>query len=221
MPSCAPLRTSMTRLKRRFTLQAFSLVELLAVMAIIVIMISLAVPAFTHIAQGSTLERAGNLVVGQLDLARQTALASSRKVEVRFYKHITPGAPGTEAWRAIQLFDVANSGVKKPMGNAIAFPDPVVIGEQPTLSTLMNLPADYELAAADRTANPLPSIGTSYTGIAFRFSPSGSVDLPDVTANYYMTLFSENTPATASAPPANYFTIQLDPVNGRARNYRP
>ena len=79
-----------------FASRAFSLVELLVVMAVIAIVAGFAVPAVTTMLKGSQLTQGSQMVVDQIALARQTALSRNRSVEVRFYKFADPEIPGED-----------------------------------------------------------------------------------------------------------------------------
>ena len=86
------MKTKAHSLKSR----AFSLVELLVVIAVIAIVAGYAVPAVTTMLKGSQLTQGSQMVVDQIALARQTALSRNRSVEVRFYKYADPETPGEE-----------------------------------------------------------------------------------------------------------------------------
>lgn len=65
-----------------FRKTAFSLTELLVVMALIGILVTLAVPAFVSIAQGSGMKKGINEIADALELARTEAMAKSTWVLV-------------------------------------------------------------------------------------------------------------------------------------------
>lgn len=62
---------------------AFTLIELMVVMLIIVILYSISVPAFRNIGRGSALRNSARTVYNSLSLARQWAI--THKEEVKFY----------------------------------------------------------------------------------------------------------------------------------------
>lgn len=65
-------------------LRAFSLVELLAVMCVMSILMSLAVPAISSLAKGSQMNQALTEVSGLMEMARQQAIAQNTYVWVAF-----------------------------------------------------------------------------------------------------------------------------------------
>lgn len=203
---------------------AFSLIELLIVMAVIVILMAFAVPAFNTISRGTDISRAESVISGTLAQARQTAMARNRKVEVRFYSYKNANSvQDASQYRAMQLFDVLDDGTFKARGKVMTLPERVMISSSTPLSSLMEIENDsnHQVAAAD-----LPTrLGSGTAGFAFRMLPNGSTDLPDPSKQrgYFLTLFNENdlAQASGSTPPPNYATIQIDPFNGRTRLYRP
>ena len=78
---------------------------------------------------------------------------------------------------------------------------------------------------------PLPrNIGMNYDYVYFRFMPDGSTNLPlkssDGNGSWCVTLQNINDPVTADAPmngskPFNFFTLQIDPVSGAMKPFRP
>ncbi len=77
--------------------RGFTLIEVLVVISIIVLLMSLAVPALVSVMQGNRLSTAGQNMVSRLSQAQQLASAQNLPVEVRFYQfqdntQITNGA---------------------------------------------------------------------------------------------------------------------------------
>ena len=70
---------------------------------------------------------------------------------------------------------------------------------------------------------PLPAVTPSnqYRFVAFRFLANGSTNLsPSV--QWYMTLRVLKDPiVNGGQMPANFFTLQIDPVSGSMKNFRP
>lgn len=202
LPSSACLRKSRA---------GFSLTELLVVMAIMGFFVVVAMPSFHNIFAGSNLNRAGQLVSDQMALARQEAVTRNREVRVYFYK-IRSGT--TENWRAMQIWRVetTDTGTTTTAVSKLTFiPDGVIISPTTELSPLLG--ADTTLTG---TVN-LPVYGnSSYVG--YRYRPDGSTDTSVTVANDYLTL--QNATATGN-PPANYYTIQINPLVGKVTVYRP
>ena len=88
-------------------LAAFTLMELLVVVAIISVLAIVSLPNIISTGRSMQLTQAGQLVETQLQVARQRALANNRSVEVRFY---SLGTSGTAPFTAIQPFFISTSG---------------------------------------------------------------------------------------------------------------
>lgn len=215
---------------------AFSLIELLVVCSIIAIIIGFTIPAATTLIKGSQLTQGSQLLSDQIALARQLALSKNRSVEVRFYKFGDIESPGEEKdkpetgkYRAFQCFEVLESGAMVPLNKIQRLPITVILNESPKLSTLIGRTdasgKAVEPRTPDATAPELPrEVKKEYLYVAFRFLPDGSTDLSP-TGNWFVTLHSINDPQAnnpeADKPPANFFTLQIDPVSGSTKSYRP
>ena len=199
--------------------RGFTLLELLVVMAIILILAAAVVPSLINLFRSSRLTNASLTLMDSLNFARQTALTNNCPVELRIYKTGEESNAADLQYRAFRLFTIDDVKGIQPLANLKRFPNPVIISSGTQFSSLMTLisgtsglPTDY----------PMPD-KTAY--IAFQFRPSGGTSLLPIEgsgSNWFLTLLMENTPVSgASGLPANYFTIQIDPVTGRARSFRP
>jgi len=188
---------------------AFSLIELLAVMAVVAIIIAISLPAFTSLTSGSNLNRAGQMVGDQIALARQEAVARNRDVQVTFY-NLTNGT--TKGWRGMRILRVdqtQNGTVTNVATRLVQIPDGIVISADPATSPLLS-------AGTTGTTN-LPGYGTvEYS--SFRFRANGSMESGFGATNNSLTL--QNASAQGN-PPSNYYTIQVNPLTGKVSVYRP
>lgn len=215
--------------------RAFSLIELIAVIAIIILIAGFTVPAATTILRGSALSQASNAIVGQMSLARQQALTRNRPVEVRFYRFADPETPGedvdnpsTGKFRGLQLFEVLDNGVSVPLDKPQMLPNSVIFayaeGGSVGLSSLIDKSSSREPrpASEDTAAPRLPrGVEKKYEFVSFRFLQDGSTDLTP-TETWYVTLIGLTDRLKApDQPPPNFFTVQVDPVSGSARTFRP
>jgi uncharacterized protein (TIGR02596 family) len=195
------------------TLRGFSLVELLVVVALLAMLMTMLVPAVGSMNTARLLTAAGSSLEGGLTLARENALVRRAPVEVRLYSYAVPGS--TAAYRAMQAFIMNDQGeYSTPVGKMIPLPTGIIISSNAAYSTLM---ADASGSATFTNADPIPRIGT-YTARAFRFLPNGQTTLSNSTPFPFLTLHSERLSNPASG---NFYTIQIDPLNGKLRNYRP
>lgn len=216
--------------------RAFSLIELIVVIAIIVLIASFTVPAATTILKGSQLTQASSTLVGQISLARQQALTKNRAVEVRIYRFADPESPGEELanpssgkFRAIQLFEVLESGAAVPLDKMQMLPTNVVFAYTDDSAVGLSSIIDEAKAGTpkkpgtdDKAAPRLPrGIDYSYEYVSFRFLQDGSTNLTP-TDTWYLTLIGLTDRLEAvDKPPANFFTVQVDPVSGSTRTFRP
>lgn len=217
----------------------FSLIELLVVMAIIIMLMALVVPASTSMMAASRLTTAASSVSGLLSYARQNAIASNHTMEVRFYRYGDPEVPGEKAndpttgrFRAVQLFEYQENGVARAVTKAEPLPGGIIFDagtEDPktTLSSLFGKQHEKQFTPAGGSGAPqldpkvnLPrGVGTNYDCMAFQFSPSGITNLGF--GNWFVTLHKANDGDNLGQPPPNYATLQVEPVSGAVKTYRP
>ena len=208
---------------------AFTLVELIAVMAIIVILIGIVAPPVVSSLGGSQLTQATQQVMGQFASARQTALSKNRPVEVRLYKYIDAGS-ATAQYRAYQALVFNEDGTYSPSDRVQKLPPSIIINNTSSLTSFIGAGnqtggTSSLTETTPATGNTLPNLPASYTYIAFQFRPDGSTSLigytsadPNNPKLWYLTLCDQKSTAV---PPTNYSTVEIDPANGDVRLYRP
>ena len=215
----------------------FSLIELLVVILIIAIIAVFVTPAASTILKGSQLSQAEQILTDQIKLARQQALTKNHNVEVRFIRYGDPEMPGEQAnmpstgfYRAIQVFDVLDNGAVVPLDKPVLLPQAIIVSPG-TLSTLVSH-ADMQPSkqakkqkSSDGTGGDpgLPrGIDWNYDFVSFRFLPDGSTSLNSTNGVVWcVTLHNFNDRPSGNVPPPNFVTLQLDPVAGSVRLYRP
>jgi len=226
--------------------RAFSLIELVVVISIIAVIAAFTVPAVTSVLKGSSLTQASQLIVDQFSLARQSALSRNRSMEVRLYRYADPETPGEdktqkETWkfRAMQTFEVFEAGTMAPIDKVQTFPNTIIMSYDSSsatlsdgaksLSTIIDLQTKID-PATDNSATELPrDVKKDYEYVSFRFLPDGSTNLAPAglpsKGNWFVTLHNINEKPTNSAggpvPPANFFTVQVDPASGATKTFRP
>ena len=255
MPSMnTPLSLSMQRLGRRDPRKSgFSLVELLAVIAIIIAIAAFAIPAASTLLRSSQLSQGSQLLVDQISLARQQAITRNKVIEIRFYRYADPEIGGESAedlkswkFRGFQVMEISESGIALPVSQMLRLPEQVVMADFGNLSTILSDPTQKtarknvkEDTAAQKTAPLLPrKIDYNYEYAWFRFYPDGSTNLSptggtgssqSAGGRWFITVynarqrFTESPGAdTATVPKAfDFFTVQIDPVSGALRTYKP
>jgi uncharacterized protein (TIGR02596 family) len=202
--------------------KAFSLIELLVVVAIIGLMSALVVPALSGILGGTRLNTAAETVAGSLTSARQIAATKSREVEVRLITMKDPVFPGSsDKIRGIQILEIRESSTNA-IGKPRIFPNGIIIGSSVAMSSLADLTNN---TPGDGDAS-ISGVGKTYTYRQFRIRPDGSFNmkslLPSAT-NFFVTLYDEKfeSQVSGSTPPANFATIQFEPTTGNSILYRP
>jgi uncharacterized protein (TIGR02596 family) len=204
----------------------FTLVELLVVMAILGLTVALISPSVKGLMQGSQLTQAGSKVTGFLGLARQTAISQNRCVEVRFYNCGDPlsGSGSGDAWRirAMQSFAVQDSGAVAALGKVQHLPDMAIVDGGSALSSIFD--SNKRVYNASPTLS-IPRFNKSYGYYALQFRPDGSTDLsPTISGSsqlWFVTLHSIRDGDKLTTPPHNFWTIQIDSINGTVTSYRP
>jgi len=201
---------------------AFSLVELLVVITILVILTALGIPAVSSIRGSNRLTITEQIIVAQLNLARQTALTENVPVQVRFYSY--PGEGGTpKAIRAVQIFKLKADGSYKAVTPIQRFPQSIValdsLGAASAATDpstiLVNARASSSVAGDSDLSDA--QAGT-YDLASFDFRPDGSTTF-DSAGFWHVTIAA--SPLPASGLPKNFATIQIDPLNGTTRTFRP
>ena len=190
---------------------AFSLIELLVVVAIIGLLMTAAVPALNSVLENGRLTQAATLVVNQFTLARQKATAENKNITLRFIRKDT-----TSSYDRIQLVTLDSANNATPVSRLTTLPMQTAIASDTGLTSLMSLTE----STANSTQDPsLPELGTSYLYKQCTFRPRGSLDL-NIQSNWFATVVLQRNASNPTAP-ANFATIQIDPVNGGLQVYRP
>lgn len=222
---------------------AFSLIEMLVVVSIIVILMAFSTPALMRTLQSSRLSAVGDGLMGAISEAQQTAYAQNVPVEIRFFNFPEPGFPSSpKLFRAYQVFKIvlategtgAAATVKEsvvPVNNLVQLSDGCVIARDNGLSKMLNgtlLPDTKENATNGYSGVE----GATY--IALRFMTDGSCRSVSAAENgfaqlaygtlpesYFTITYDISQEITADNLPKNFYTIQVDPFTGKALRYRP
>ncbi|MES2466949.1 MAG: Verru_Chthon cassette protein D [Verrucomicrobiota bacterium] len=219
--------------------RAFTLVEILVVLAIISMIMFFTVPNMGEIIQGSKLTQAGDQLKFDLGLAQQTAVKDNVTVEVRFYQYKQPDeAEGSESkiYSAYHMFslipdsdrpsDPTAERILAPIGKIKKLPVGVVIPDSEVWSTLVN-----KATIANGTEEVFGLVPTEKRTVAtyrsFQINPDGSTNLDSSGADqWYVTLVDSNEIVRSGGSidniaPNNYICLQVDAFNGGTRWFQP
>ncbi len=196
-------------MKKPFLPTAFSLIELLAVMAIIALLVGASGLAIQGIGASRRIALAGSAVIDQLNLAQQTA--RSRNTPTRWQILEVPdnrtGDPAAFRFIRLQAFD--------PKARSWATLDrqlfPIAIcadtNTSPKASTLLDLTGNV----TDLTFGGQANQTARAAGIIFH--PDGRTSL-DPNAIHSLTVRDLRKSD-------DFITVQIDPLSGRTRSFRP
>jgi uncharacterized protein (TIGR02596 family) len=206
---------------------AFTLIELLVVIGIILILIALLVSPAGHILDGLSVTSAGQAIQSQLALDRQLAISQNRSIEIRFYEVPELVAMNQNRFTMHQSWIYDANGVNPvALGKISSLPGGTLIDAMPTSggsatkcsSTLIDL-------APHGGTQKIPSAGSGdYPYRSFRFTGNGSTDLAlngPGSDTWFLTVRRATDAATAETPSKNYYVIQLDPLTGETKVFRP
>ncbi len=190
----------------RSSVSAFSLIELLVVMTIMIALATLTLPAMRGISGGSNLTGATEELSGVVNLARQRASTFNRQVAIRFWRD-------GENYRSYQIWeqrDSADTNSWVPAERERKLPQGILITNHATYSSL--------LARAGNT-------GTSANGRAYAdalITPAGTlVASPEQTAVTLVPEFGPSGDGMVPGLPVNFGTVVIEPANTIPRIYRP
>ena len=170
-------------------LRAFTLIELMVVMAIILLVLAFVAPAVSGAFKGNKLTQAMQTVEGGLALARQTAITKNRVVEVRFYAYADPEVPNSQRnFRALRAFEVVRANVVNPLERLQTLPGSVIMDSKTVYSSILD--AGKQRMKYSGT-EPIPRVGTAYDYFAVRFRPDGTTDLSPNAGPWFLTLHDE------------------------------
>lgn len=191
---------------------AFTLVELLMVMAIMLVILGLVVINYPNIGKAGNLTNGAANFADMLNQARQSALALNRSVEVRFY-YLPGPTDGTTAtaYRAMRIIICDSSGNTSTTASTTTTYTP---GAQP--QPVQRLPEGVVIFAST-TAN---SLGTYFTTMLPAMTGATASTAPTatwpsaVTTSLKPAYGTEYLPGTGTVVPMAYVAFQFKPNGG-------
>ena len=217
---------SLAKRSQRKRLSAFTLMEMLVVLTVIGVLFAFSAPQLFSLLQASSITSAGSLVRNKLTQAQQIALSKNIDIEVRFFKFSDElQAQVDDEIRGFQFFKYNEEGDAVAISQFFRVQAPVIISNDSKLSTLLQAGNNGRSTTKGKFEIPLGggSNDREMTDfVAFRFRPDGSTDLPSRSAGndtWHITLVKELS--DQGEVPDNFYTVQINPYNGKISEYRP
>lgn len=203
--------------------RAFTLIELLAVIAVIGLITATTVPMLFSTMKANRLSAAGEELVNRISLAQQMAVSRNHEIELRFYHYSDPeDGASKDHYRAMLIAQPAPDPNAPGNVETIVLSDMsymrngIVIANDKDLSQILTEGSREDTADADRR---IRNATASYKTI--RFFPDGSCDVTLVTNKAYLTVVEERDFEREGGIPKNFFAVQVDHYTSRATTYRP
>lgn len=183
---------------------AFTLLEVLMVIGILILLAALTLPAVSGLQRSYQLGKSGGLLQGHLELARQLAITGNTPVIASLC--MTRDESGNEGFNTLYLSRPGPGGELEAVARPLRLPPGFTISSDREWSSLMDL-EERELG--------LPSGRVPCRQI--RFGASGSTDLPP-SRNWFITVYHGETNPERNS---NFITLAIEPVTGRVFQYQP
>ena len=211
----------------------FTLLELLAVIAIIGVFASLLGPVISGITMGSNVTRGGDMIADAFKTGHMFALSHNRDVEIRFYRYKN-SKDADPAYRAFQLFEIVPSYTEYgtfnrkyvPLIRLQKLPPGTFLLEDEgntVYSTLLKESTNVRLKPdlGEAPMERIPALGTDqYTYLRFAFRPDGGTDLNNKSSEDYYVTVGVDSPVKKKEV-NNFYTIQVNPVDSKVVTLRP
>lgn len=208
---------------------AFTLVELLTVLAVVGIVLGFVVPAISGMARGTSLATAGNTVNNMAGLARQHAMSRNTLTAL-----LVLGNQGTDSdYRACAILEYKRGAGWSQIGKWETLPTGITVdsGNTQDCSFLLRSPDPFPFLTATNQSNPpilFQGVPVSSGAYAARiFTPGGGLQNPGDPAQIRLVEgFVEGgtiryTHRNAAGQPANYFDIAIVGATGATKISRP
>lgn len=197
--------------------RAFSLVEMIVVVAIVSMLFAVAAPYTFSVIQAASLSSSGDTLMQKISQAQQRATSENRPIGLDFFYYNKDEIKGCHAVQLIS-YDAA-SNAATPLEPPVYWSEGRVVLVEGVLSPMFstNVQPIYTGMAAQE---PFKKLGATFYRVVFY--PDGSTSLKVPLRAAYLTLVAtKNYQQDLATAPPNYYTVQIDPVTGRGHSYRP
>lgn len=198
---------------------AYSLVELITVTGIVLLMVSMAMPAVLDLLKSMRMNHAAEMLMARLMEARALAVTHNRDIEVRVYKNGADARADLASGHGVQLFRLnadAGLGIVQNAGPMRMIPEGVE--DKLPLSVQFSLNAEFTSFWKLALQTELSAQGPREY-VAFRYRADGSTDLAE-DQKWTLSLVAQPE-EDLSRLSANFVVFMLDPVTGYISRFRP
>jgi prepilin-type N-terminal cleavage/methylation domain-containing protein len=174
---------------------AFTLLELLVVVAVICVMLGLLAPAVAGMTSPAGRNGAVIVVMNALEQARVSAIETGRETVVLFWKkNGVAGFPPDEP-DSLMILRINEAGSWESISRWVKLPNGVLFQSENTSSLILTTQADQSMldAVPNTTAKP-----TASQSGAVQFTASGAIKSPSTSSSGLYIAFTEGQRATGS-----------------------
>ncbi len=196
----------------RQNIRAFSLVEILVVMAIVASLTLISMPLVSQVVSSLDLSRSAQSLENGLQLSRQHAVMAGDPVQFCLYKT-------EEGYCAFQAYLREDTGAWKPIMNVGKLPQTMIINDQLSggYSTLLQFTVPLTSSEIQRVKSLKVVEGRS-----FQFRGNGSTDLYaiDGPTSWHLTIHRRAEPVINGLP-KNFITLKVNALTGTVKVFQP
>jgi len=189
----------------------FTLVELLAVLAIVLVLLGLTLPALQNVNRSFGLTDAGNRLAALIERARSHSTTTQEVVAIRFFEANSDGEYDKVALIAMNATEADPlAHTSESLTPLLRLPEPLIISKP--LSSAMD-------SDAMRTGTGTLPGGASAPYREFLIFPNGTTSLPSTAVNPCLCIATRRDAADGSEV-KNPCVLSIDPVTSRITIYR-
>lgn len=197
----------------RLTTRGYTLVEMLAVVAIILALFAVASSGFKKTWESQELRASALQLANDLALASQTAIKLGKPVQVRFYRYhaqeVATEKPQFHAYQLLKRDPLTNLAL--PLFEMQRFESTTLMSSFERFSSIASKPVKAE------KYDPNLAIG-DYEYVAIEFRPNGRTNLdPSAAEPWTITLIPVTWADRVGETPKDFQTLSIEPATGAVR----
>lgn len=200
--------------------RGFTLIEILAVIAVIAILVAMTIPLTTGATDSRRVSAEADSLTSQIAYAQLLAASSGQPVEVRYYLQPITETDDTSYVRGSQIMVTNTEGIFQPDGRIRKLEGKVIIHPSAEFSSIIGGEPNPPDPNASDVGNGLAEELEYH---ALRILPSGATTLGQGgTMNHWtLTLVNWNPVMSETELPDDFVTLQVDPFTTKLRRYEP